>query len=331
METAWTGLNVVAWRGGLCFPVVINIAIIGGGPAGLRAAEVAAAGGASVTLFEAKPSVGRKFLVAGRGGLNLTHSEPRDRFATRYTGPELPPLAWPPLLAEFDAAALRQWAAGLGVGTFAATSGRVYPRELKAAPLLRRWVQRLRADGVKFALRHRWTGLRAGARWQLDFQSGDVVRSFEADAVILALGGGSWPTTGSDGGWVSVLEKLGVVVYTSAKVASVSSSAVHLADGRTLRHHPTLAVAMGAQTLHLEPLYSQTQRATSHASTMCKLKRAQHARGFKEKKVRALRVRTNHHRWSTCTTPTARRTRRSSRVSYTPNGGSPARNCWKQK
>lgn len=212
METPWTGLNVVAWRGGLCFPVAINIAIIGGGPAGLRAAEVAAAGGASVTLFEAKPSVGRKFLVAGRGGLNLTHSEPRDRFATRYTGPELPPLAWPALLAEFDAAALRQWAAGLGVETFAATSGRVYPRELKAAPLLRRWVQRLRAAGVKFALRHRWTGLRAGARWQLDFQSGDAVRSFEADAVILALGGGSWPTTGSDGGWVSVLEKLGVAV-----------------------------------------------------------------------------------------------------------------------
>ncbi len=113
----------------------IKIAIIGGGPAGLRAAEVAAAGGASVTLYDAKPSVGRKFLVAGRGGLNLTHAEPRERFAARYTGTEQPPDFWNSLLAEFDADALRQWAADLGVETFAATSGRVYPREMKAAPL----------------------------------------------------------------------------------------------------------------------------------------------------------------------------------------------------
>jgi len=173
---------------------------------------VAAAGGASVTLFDAKPSVGRKFLVAGRGGLNLTHAEPRERFAARYTGTGQPGDMWPSLLAEFDAAALRNWAAELGVETFAATSGRVYPRELKAAPLLRRWVQRLRAAGVHFALRHRWTGLRPGARWQVDFQVEGGARTFEADAVILALGGGSWPETGSDGAWVSVLEKLGVAV-----------------------------------------------------------------------------------------------------------------------
>ena len=190
----------------------INIAIIGGGPAGLRAAEVAAAGGAAVTLFDAKPSVGRKFLVAGRGGLNLTHAEPRERFATRYTGAEQPPDFWPTLLAEFDAEALRQWAAELGVETFAATSGRVYPREMKAAPLLRRWVHRLREGGVKFALRHRWTGLRPGTRWQVDFQTEGGPAVVEADAVILALGGGSWPETGSDGGWVSVLEKLDVAI-----------------------------------------------------------------------------------------------------------------------
>ena len=189
-----------------------KIEIIGGGPAGLRAAEVAAAGGASVTLFDAKPSVGRKFLVAGRGGLNLTHAEPREHFATRYIGPDQPDDLWASLLAEFDAEALRQWAANLGVETFAATSGRVYPRELKAAPLLRRWVQRLRAAGVKFALRHRWTGLRAGARWQVDFQVEGEARTIEADAVILALGGGSWPETGSDGAWTSVLEKPGVAV-----------------------------------------------------------------------------------------------------------------------
>ena len=179
----------------------------------MRAAEVAAAGGAFVTLYDAKPSVGRKFLVAGRGGLNLTHAEPREIFATRYTGAESPPDWWPSLLAEFDADALRQWAAELGVETFAATSGRVYPRELKAAPLLRRWAQRLRAAGVKFALRHRWLDLRpADARWQIDFQVEGEVRMCEADAVILALGGGAWPETGSDGAWTSVLEKLGVAV-----------------------------------------------------------------------------------------------------------------------
>ena len=186
--------------------------IIGGGPAGLRAAEVAAAGGASVTLFDAKPSVGRKFLVAGRGGLNLTHAEPRERFATRYTGPGQPPEFWPALLTEFDPAALQQWAAELGVETFTATSGRVYPRELKAAPLLRRWVQRLRESGVQFKMRHRWTGLRPGTRWQVDFQVEDAPRTVEADAVVLALGGGSWPETGSNGVWISALENLGVSV-----------------------------------------------------------------------------------------------------------------------
>jgi uncharacterized flavoprotein (TIGR03862 family) len=197
---------------GTLFRLRIKIAIIGGGPAGLRAAEVAAAGGASVTLFDAKPSVGRKFLVAGRGGLNLTHAEPRERFVTRYTGPEQPGGLWAGLLADFDAAALRNWAAGLGVETFVATSGRVYPRELKAAPLLRRWVQRLRETGVQFAMRHRWTGLRAGKRWQVDFQVERELRSFAADAVILALGGGSWPETGSDGAWVPGLEQAGVAI-----------------------------------------------------------------------------------------------------------------------
>jgi len=186
---------------------VVKIAVIGGGPAGLRAAEVAAAGGAGVTVFEAKPSVGRKFLVAGRGGLNLTKVEPRDLFATRYSDPA----RWSSLLAGSDGDALRAWAAGLGVETFAASTGRVYPRGLKAAPLLRRWVQRLRAGGVHFAMRHRWTGLRAGARWQLDFLGeGERVITAEADAVVLALGGGSWPETGSDGAWVPLLEKLGV-------------------------------------------------------------------------------------------------------------------------
>src|SRR6185295_14311771 len=136
-----------------------NIAIIGGGPAGLRAAEVAATAGACVTLFDAKPSVGRKFLVAGRGGLNLTKAEEREIFQTRYSAVEEHPGLWASLLEDFDSVALREWAAGLGIETFAASTGRVYPRELKAAPLLRRWVERLRQLGVTFAMHHRWIGL----------------------------------------------------------------------------------------------------------------------------------------------------------------------------
>ena len=236
-----------------------HIAIIGGGPAGLRAAEVAAAGGASVTLFDAKPSVGRKFLVAGRGGLNLTHAESRESFSARYHGAEQPPEFWPSLLVEFDAAALRQWATDLGVETFVATSGRVYPSELKAAPLLRRWVQRLRADGVKFALRHRWTGLCAGARWQMDFQVEEKVRTLEADAVILALGGGSWPETGSDGAWTSVLEKLGVAV---APLAASNCgweipwppALLALAEGKPLKN---ITVQVGETTVTGELLVTQ--------------------------------------------------------------------------
>ncbi len=190
----------------------IEIIIIGGGPAGLRAAEVAAAAGCTVALFDAKPSVGRKLLVAGRGGLNLTHIESRERFVTRYTGADQPLGWWADTLAGFDAPALREWAAGLGVATFAATSGRVYPRELKAAPLLRRWVHRLRAAGVRFHLRHSLAGLRPGTRWQVDFQTEGGIATHEADAIVLALGGGSWPDTGSTGSWVSILEKMGVRV-----------------------------------------------------------------------------------------------------------------------
>src|SRR6266478_2771345 len=187
----------------------MNIAIIGGGPAGLRAAEVAATAGAAVTLFDAKPSVGRKFLVAGRGGLNLTKGEPAEQFAARYSGP---PVIWKSLIAEFDVEALQSWAAGLGVETFVASTGRVYPRELKAAPLLRRWVQRLRELGVQFAVRHRWIGLEPDRPLRLEFATEAGNRTFTADAAILALGGGSWPETGSDGAWTAALEKLGVAI-----------------------------------------------------------------------------------------------------------------------
>jgi uncharacterized flavoprotein (TIGR03862 family) len=190
----------------------MKIAIIGGGPAGLRAAEVAADGGAAVTLFDAKPSVGRKLLVAGRGGLNLTHGEDFSRFVTRYTGPGQPEGFWENLLAGFTPADLREWAAGLGIETFEQRTGRVYPREMKAAPLLRRWVERLRGHGVTFEMHHRWTGLKPGPPHELEFSFYEERRTFTADAVVLALGGASWPVTGSDGRWTSILAGLGIGV-----------------------------------------------------------------------------------------------------------------------
>ncbi len=194
----------------------MKIAVIGGGPAGLRAAEVAAERGAEVTIFDAKASVGRKFLVAGRGGLNLTKTEPAERFLSRYSGPETPPELWHSLISEFDGDALQHWARGVGVEIFTASTGRVYPRDLKAAPLLRRWVQRLREMGVKFVTHHRFTGLHAGPTWTLEFQTPTGPREQQTDAAILALGGGSWPETGSDGAWTSALETLGVSIHPLA-------------------------------------------------------------------------------------------------------------------
>jgi len=182
-----------------------RIAIVGGGPAGLRAAEVCAAGGLRVDLFEAKRSVGRKFLVAGKGGLNLTNAEAREDFARRYSGKT--PEFWRRILEGFDSEAVRAWSSGLGFETFATKSGRVYLKDLKAAGLLRRWVSRLRDSGVVFHSNHRLVDLVPGQPFQLVFENGQKA---EADAVILALGGASWPETGSDGRWVSLFEKLGL-------------------------------------------------------------------------------------------------------------------------
>lgn len=184
-----------------------ELAVIGGGPAGLRAAETAAKAGVRVTLFDAKPSVGRKFLVAGKGGLNLTHGEPMASFETRYLGPDQACGVWHGLLEEFGPDATRAWAAGLGIETFQASSGRVYPRALKAAPLLRQWVARLRQAGVCFEMRRRWCGLVPGRPHELAFADGGACH---ADAVIFALGGGSWPQTGSDGRWLDVFQSLGI-------------------------------------------------------------------------------------------------------------------------
>jgi uncharacterized flavoprotein (TIGR03862 family) len=187
-----------------------SIAVIGGGPAGLRAAEVAALAGAAVTVYDAKRSVGRKFLVAGKSGLNLTNTAEREAFASVYSGGEMPPCFWRDCLAEFDNEALRKWAMELGVETFASAGGKVFPIMKKAAPLLRRWVARLRSIGVQFAMNHRWSGLRTGSPLTVLFENDVPARGH--DAVVLALGGGSWPETGSDGGWVSILQSLGIAV-----------------------------------------------------------------------------------------------------------------------
>lgn len=187
--------------------------MIGGGAAGLMAAEVLAAGGVRVDLFDAMPSVGRKFLLAGKGGLNLTHSEPFDRFLDRFGHRRT---AIEPMLEAFDPPALRRWAADLGIATFVGSSGRVFPVDLKAAPLLRVWLHRLRGAGVGFYMRHRWTGWQANPTGEpatlLRFSTpGDLVEH-RADAVILALGGGSWARLGSDGAWLPWLAARGVEV-----------------------------------------------------------------------------------------------------------------------
>lgn len=182
-----------------------HVAIIGGGPAGLMAAEVLAQHGARVELFEAKPSVGRKFLIAGKGGLNLTHAEPRGAFLARY-GVRRPQLE--PLLNAFGPDEMRAWARGLGVETFVASSGRVFPEGLKAAPLLYAWRERLRAAGVVFHFRHRWMGWGTGDTLIFATPTGETTHT--PDAVVLALGGASWPQLGSDGRWVPVLAARGV-------------------------------------------------------------------------------------------------------------------------
>lgn len=183
------------------------VAVIGGGPAGLMAAEALAQAGLAVELFDAMPSVGRKFLLAGVGGMNITHSEPYPAFVGRYAErrDEVDRL-----LQGFDATALRAWIHGLDISTFVGTSGRVFPTDMKAAPLLRAWLKRLRDDGVVLHTRHRWLGWQADGRLRVAGPQGE--RVIEAAAVVLALGGGSWARLGSDGAWLPLLVARGVEV-----------------------------------------------------------------------------------------------------------------------
>ncbi|MBX3548435.1 MAG: TIGR03862 family flavoprotein [Xanthobacteraceae bacterium] len=182
-----------------------NVAVIGAGPAGLIAAEEMAKAGLRVTVYERMPSAGRKFLLAGRGGLNLTHSEPFEDFLRRYGGrAEVLRAA----LESFPPATLRAWSESLGQKTFEGSSGRIFPEAFKASPLLRAWLRRLDEMGVAFQFRHRWLGWNEAAALSFDTPKGKI--AVKADAVVLALGGASWPRLGSDGAWTDILSEIGV-------------------------------------------------------------------------------------------------------------------------
>ncbi len=188
-------------------PAPVRAAIIGGGPAGLMAEEQLSAAGITVDLYDGKASVGRKFLLAGKGGLNLTHSEPHAQFVRRYRERSDQVGRW---LADWNADSLREWAAGLGIDTFVGSSGRVFPTDMKAAPLLRAWLTRLRSRGIRFHMHHRWTGWTDEGRLCFATPHGETVVG--AEVTLLALGGASWPQLGSDGNWVEYLQARGVPV-----------------------------------------------------------------------------------------------------------------------
>ena len=211
--------------------------IVGGGPSGLRAAEIIAEQGIRTTLFEQKGSPGRKFLVAGRGGLNITHSEPLDVFATRYDVPE----QWRTLLTNFSPKDLCDWFEKLGVPTFTGTSGRVFPLNVRAPAILKMWLERLAALGVDLQLDKRFLQMNGSAPYEVLFQTGTKQHSVAADAVVFALGGGSWPQTGSDGLWIEEFRRLGVEVreFVPANVGwerSWSEEFLSVADGRPLKN-----------------------------------------------------------------------------------------------
>jgi uncharacterized flavoprotein (TIGR03862 family) len=232
-----------------------SIAIIGAGPAGLMVAEVAAQGGAAVTVYDAMPSAGRKFLMAGRGGLNLTHSEDLPAFLARY-GEAMPGLV--PAIAAFPPDELREWSHALGQPTFVGSSGRVFPAAFKASPLLRAWLRRLDATGVQFAMRHRWTGWDNDGR--LRFAAPDGSRVVAAHATVLALGGASWPRLGSDGGWVATLAAREVAISplrpaNSGFTVAWSDIFRNRFEGQPLKG---IALSFGPHTLRGEAMITRT-------------------------------------------------------------------------
>ncbi len=223
--------------------------IVGGGPAGLMAAETLALQGIEVDLYDAMPSVGRKFLLAGRGGLNLTHSESLAQFLPRYGASQAIISNW---LTHFNPEALRNWSHQLGQPTFVGSSGRVFPVSMKAAPLLRAWLHRLRQIGVRFHMRHIWRGWGQGAAaHELLFDTGLGEVKVATDVVILALGGGSWPKLGSNGAWVPYLEQRGIAV-ASLQPANcgfdVRAWSAHFKS--QYAGHPVKSVAMSALGQH---------------------------------------------------------------------------------
>lgn len=203
-----------------------DVAIIGGGPAGLMAAEAAARAGARVAVFERMASPGRKFLLAGKGGLNLTHAEALERFHSRFDQPGLRPL-----LEDFPPQAIRAWAAELGIPTIAGSSARVFPEDYKSAPLLRRWLARLRAEGVVLKARHRWCGGLDPGHLRFETPAGTI--TLQARAMVLALGGASWPQLGSDGAWVAGMQEQGVPIAA----LTASNCGVEVPWSEFLRNH----------------------------------------------------------------------------------------------
>ncbi len=223
-------------------PLDCEVAIVGGGPAGLMAAQRLAQAGVSVHLFDAMPSVGRKFLLAGKGGLNLTHSEPADAFAGRF-GARRAQIE--PLLAGFGAEQVKAWAAALGVETFVGTSGRVFPVGMKAAPLLRAWLVQLRGLGVQFHTRHRWLGWDAEGALRFATPAGE--QPVRARALVLALGGASWPQLGSDGAWAALLQERGVHI-APLQAANCGFDVLNVASGTAETRRDFLRELVGLET-----------------------------------------------------------------------------------